>query len=110
VAAERVSKYNSWGGRAAVDRNRNSAGLLIVSFVGGRLRRPFPAATADGAGVSLPIHAGPFLPRNAPPFRAHLRTAIRKFHRISFFVECPRFRERSGRDGKNPSRVSAALR
>ncbi len=59
----------------------------------------------------LPPPNGPrLLPLTPGPARAYKRTAIRKDNPISFSSECPRFRQRSGRGGKNPSRVSAALR
>jgi hypothetical protein len=49
-------------------------------------------------------------PRTPRPSSAYERTAIRKVNLISFSSERPRFRQRSSRGGKNPSRVSAALR
>jgi hypothetical protein len=57
-----------------------------------------------------PSSAGPV----PSPQRPSLTCARAQSHSeedpISFFVKCPRFRRLYGRGGRNPSRVSAALR
>jgi hypothetical protein len=80
---------------------------LKVRLRRGRLLCPSPAATADlSGGFRFPSKRACVLP--ATPARTCVRTYSNKeVNRISFFVKWPRFKQRSGRGGKNPSRVSA---
>ena len=72
---------------------------------------PSLAATADRAGVfRSPSKRGLFPAPQRPALTCVRAHSNKEVNRISFFVKCPRFRQRSGRDGKNLSRLSAALR